>query len=718
MYVPNTPSLSLLRNESPLPSVAWVLRGLAIYKKGHMSGIAAVWRPTRPVERVEIDAMLAGMPHRGIDGMAGWSEGGVGLGQAMLHTTPESTHEHFPLVRGHIAVVADIRLDNREALLLQLEDDLAALKLRGETVTDGALLLASYARWGPACVEHIVGAFAFAIWDSQLQQLVCARDHIGVRQLYFSYRTGQQYAFATEIPALLSIDEVSRELNEQCVVDALAGRFFDATATLYRDVHRLRPAHVTIVSASGVTQRQYWEPKVGSVPGGNVVEQFADLFEEAVRCRMRSAFPVGMELSGGLDSSSVSVGAARIAKKESKPLHTFTAAFDSESGANEMQYVESVLAKIGPSAIPHFFDPESHPFISLHEEIFARTGIDRVGGSHYYGYLSAREASRSGVRVLLTGFDGDTTVGHGWELFRELARAGDWRAIRSLADECVRRLARERDAYDGQWSFETSKGLVGRHAVPVLYQWAEEGAIYPLLKGIWGINSEFDISLRGITENMLRRMFSSYRRGREEIHAPAHWKVAREGTPSMLRTEFAEGLQRRIFEYESNKHREKSLLQTAAEGQIRKLQLSGMIGNLEKRDLYPAAWHVEGRHPFMDVRLIEFCLSLPANEKFRDGLTRSVLRRALRPLLPGLVASRAGKAHLGGTPVRGIDTEYEKTVAVAHNLGVVASFVDSQAVRSMLEHREVLDERETLWLENVVTLSLGFKSMERKLTSP
>ena len=303
-----------------------------------MSGIVGIWRAQASVRLEEIGRMLGAMPYRGPDGVGTWAGEGVdqggGLGQAMLWTTPESLHETLPLVRGDFALVADVRLDNRETLLPLLASDLAALGLAADVVPDGALLLAAYARWGPACVDHLLGAFAFALWDRRRRGLVCARDPVGIRQLYVHHAPGRQLAVATEIPALLALDGVGHDLDEDRVADVLAARFFEPTQTLYRDVARLEPGHVLIATPEGITSRRYWAPEIGEPPRGDVVGQFAEIIDEAVRCRMRSAYPVGTELSGGLDSSSVTVLAARVARERLEPLHTFTAVFEEETGGN------------------------------------------------------------------------------------------------------------------------------------------------------------------------------------------------------------------------------------------------------------------------------------------------------------------------------------------------------------------------------------------------
>lgn len=674
-----------------------------------MSGLVGVLRTQAPIRPAEVHTMMAAMPYRGADGTGVWVGEEVGLGQGMLWTTPESRHETLPLVRGKFALVADIRLDNREALLPLLVGDLSALDLVTDVIPDGALLLAAYARWGLACVDHLLGAFAFALWDGRHRRLVCARDPVGIRQLYVHHAPGRQLAVATEIPALLALRGVGHDLDEDRVADVLGARFFEHTRTLYRDIVRLEAGHVLVATPEGVTRRRYWAPKISEPPRGDVVSQFGEIFEEAVRCRMRSVYPVGTELSGGLDSSSVTVLAARVARERLEPLHTFTAVFEEDTGGNEMRYVQAVLDLLGEVVVPHTFDPEGNPFVSLHEEIYSRTGIDRVSGSHYYNYISGREAGRAGVRVLLTGHDGDTTVGHGWELFAELARQGHWPALHRVANQCAARLEAERGLYLGQWKLTSSGALVNQHAVPVMYEWAEQKSLGNLLHGARGLNQWFDVPYKKLVRK-LGRDFITPSSVIEERHLMKDLRFAEEHTPPTLRPELARGFTNRLFEYMKGRRRTLADAHTTSDKQLFILESAAMVANLEKFDLYPAGSHVEARHPFMDVRLIEFALSLPTHEKLKDGLTRSILRRAVGSLLPQEVAERAGKAHLVGAPVRAIESELEQVEWILANQGEAASFVDAEALQDLWERRKALGEWETVWLENAVTLSIGLRA--------
>ena len=378
-----------------------------------------------------------------------------------------------------------------------------------------------------------------------------------------------------------------------------------------------------------------------------------------------------------------------------------------------MRYVQAVLDRLGGLAVPHTFDPEGNPFVSLHEEIYSRTGIDRASGSHYYNYVSAREAGQAGVRVLLTGHDGDTTVGHGWELFAELVRLGDWPGIRKVADECAARLEAERGLYLGQWKQTSSGALANQHAVPVMYAWAEQKSLGNLIRGARGLNRWFGVPYKKLLDKLGRDLLTPLS-VLEERHLTKERRFSREHTPPTLRSHLADRFTDRLYGYMTARRRALAGARTTSDMQQFLIESAALVANFEKFDLYPAGWHVEARHPFMDVRLINFALSLPTQEKLKDGLTRSILRRAVGPLLPAEVAERAGKAHLIGSPVRAIESEGERVKEIIADLGAAAPFIDTPALQDLWNRREALGEWETVWLGNAVILAIKLRTEGRR----
>ncbi|MEM6753927.1 MAG: lasso peptide isopeptide bond-forming cyclase, partial [Cyanobacteria bacterium P01_C01_bin.38] len=272
-----------------------------------MSGIVGIrYLDKRPVDSESISKMIDVLAHRGPDGADIWVDGCVGLGHLMLQTTPESLIEKLPYCNqsGDLAITADARIDNRDELI-------AALQINNrpaDKIVDSELILAAYEKWGEDCPNHLLGDFAFAIWDKRKQILFCARDHMGVKPFYYYYYDNT-FVFGSEIKALLCLEEVPRRLNEVRIADYLNLMLEDKVITSYRGILRLPPAHIMVVSLQGINSKCYWwldrnrEIKLDS--DAAYAEEFRKIFTEAVRCRLRSAFPIVSQLSGGLDSSSV-----------------------------------------------------------------------------------------------------------------------------------------------------------------------------------------------------------------------------------------------------------------------------------------------------------------------------------------------------------------------------------------------------------------------------
>jgi len=225
---------------------------------------------------------------------------------------------------GNLVLTADACIDNRDELIVTIVTLGLADRPPAE-IADSQLILAAYEKWGEYCPEKLLGDFAFAIWDERKQVLFCARDHFGVKP--FCYHQSEQFfVFASEIKALLCLPGVPCQLNEARVADYLEVLFEDKAMTFYQHILRLPPGHSITVGREETRLRSYWslDPERELRLGSD--EEYA----EAMRCRLRSAFPIGSMLSGGLDSSSITCVARKLlAQNGGRRLHTFSAIFES-----------------------------------------------------------------------------------------------------------------------------------------------------------------------------------------------------------------------------------------------------------------------------------------------------------------------------------------------------------------------------------------------------
>ncbi|HET6639739.1 MAG TPA: asparagine synthase-related protein, partial [Gemmatimonadota bacterium] len=398
-----------------------------------MSGIFGCWRlDGTPVEAAAMDAMSRRLEHRGPHGSTVWSSGPVALGHRMLRTTPEAERETQPLPApgGEIVLVADLRLDNREELFAALDRSLRPTRPPNEIPADADLVLASYRAWGERCVERWIGDFAVAIWDGPNRRLLCARDPFGVKPLYYHYRDGRLFAFASEVEALFALPEVPDEIDDFEVARHLQVPLGgDASTTYYAHVRRVLPAHALTVSEKGLGFRRHWsvDPtrELELADDREYAEALRESFVEAVRCRLRSSTPVACMLSGGMDSASIACVAADLLQSAGKPpLHTFSAIYPAVPESDERRFIDDVLG--GHRMTPHFFAADAVDPIADIDRMNRLIGGANWGGNLYLNWVLYGMAAEAGAGVVLDGFDGDTTLSHGTGYLSELAMAGRW----------------------------------------------------------------------------------------------------------------------------------------------------------------------------------------------------------------------------------------------------------------------------------------------------
>jgi asparagine synthase (glutamine-hydrolysing) len=550
---------------------------------GSMSAITGIYHlDGKHIDSSLVSRMTDALAHRGPDGCDTRQTGPAGLGHCMLWTTPESLHEHLPLTSedGKLTITADARIDNRDELIADL-----SLSQQEAIITDSSLILYAYQRWGESCVDHLLGDFAFAIWDQDKQHLFCARDHMGVKPFYY-YRSGEIFAFASEIKALFCVPGIPREINEKGLAFRLAGVDEDLGITCYLGIHRLPPAHTMIASQSGTRMHRYWslnpDREIHFETDEEYEAAFRTIFTEAVRCRMRCAFPVGSTLSGGLDSSSVVVIARHLLLKGETPhrqLHTFSAVFDEVPECDERAWMQYVIA--GGDLIPHFIYPEQiSPLHDIEHRIFQCEEPILYPTSHTYSaiYQTARE---SGVRVVLNGEYGDGVVSYGRGSLLEFFLSGKF--------------------------FRTTREIMS-------------------------LSKNFGIKKRTIIwYNILLPL------------VPHIFRNPLDSTPpKWIQNDFAK--RTGLAEYSINFRKKELQQKTSREHHFLDLSSHPFSLGLEAINKNAEDHAVEPCFPFLDRRVVEFCLALPPEQRIRHGYMRAIERESFKDYLPSEIRHRASKA--------------------------------------------------------------------------
>lgn len=661
-----------------------------------MSGITGVFfLDGRPVERGNLEQMNTKLAHRGPDGSSIWMKGQVGLGHQILHTTPESLYEKFPLAAqgGNRVLTADARIDNREELI-------GLLKIRasaGRPVTDSELILAAYEKWGLACPQYLTGDFSFALWDDVEQHLFCARDHMGIKPFYYHHHAEKLFAFGSEIKAILSLDAISKEVDELRIAYFLAREADDPEITFYKHVRCLPAAHWLTVKRDGALRRhRYWrldpERRLELKSDDDYAAGFAEVFKEAIGCRLRSNATPGVMLSGGLDSSSVACISRDMLREEGRnPLSTFSAVFtklpeEDLHKSDERHFVDAIVAQ---------GEIESHN-IDL-SDMSPMTNVDRMLRhldapnmvSNIYLVTSLYEAAqKSGINIMLDGAEGDIVVSHGTAYLAELSHNGQWNLF---ANEAIS-LMKQAGASPQKW-FQRS----GRH---YLEDHAQHGRWRMFFQGVHVLSKRFSIPRR-----YLLWRYGFITRVPESVRSAIRRRPRNQQTnniPSIIAPKLAH---RTDFEARTQEIKNRYTPKRHTMREMHWLNLDAGAGSiaaiLSENNQIAAAYGIEERHPFYDHRLVSYCLSLPPEQSLNHGWTRVVLRNAMKDVLPEKIRTRTDKADLSPNFYRNLLRLERNQLenVIKNDLDLLSTYVNVDALKTAYK-KEEMDE---LWLTLILS---------------
>jgi len=395
-----------------------------------MSGICGIINFSKAtLDAANLRKMAEAANHRGPDGIHYWIQEDAGMANLCLNITPESLTETQPLTgtEGEIVLTADARIDNRSELIRIFASEGFLLSRKPAEASDAELIAWAYRCWGPDCSKHLLGDFAFAIWDKRKKCLFAARDPMGMRPLYYRKNSGR-FLFASEIKQILAVPGVSPAIYEPAVGTHLTGLFAPLDWSTYSGISQLPPAHSLVVDENEFRIRRYWDidpfSRIEYRDDSQYVEHFLEIFKEAVRCRLRTYKPIGILLSGGLDSGSIASMAGWLLENEensaSPAVHAFCWAFHDLPQCDE-RHISSII-------VNHFGFPETIVSADEHWPLkdYPQHGPDRdgpfIGSFQALLETSMDHARTNGVGVMMSGDRGDLSMGGAiwdyWELFR------------------------------------------------------------------------------------------------------------------------------------------------------------------------------------------------------------------------------------------------------------------------------------------------------------
>lgn len=568
-----------------------------------MCGIAGylnLRRSPSPSESL-VRQMLAMIRHRGPDQFGIYVDGTVAMGNARLSIVDlASGQQPITTEDERFWIVYNGEIFNHRELRQELEE----VGHRFETNCDTEVFLHLYVQEGPHCLSRLNGQFAVAIWDSLKQELFIARDRLGVRPLFYSSRNGS-FVFGSEIKAIGVHPSVTLRIDPVALDQIFTGWSCLSPRTAMQDIHQLPPGHFAIVSRNGLRLHRYWSPAFAEVqPEGakklaseeEMVGAFRDLLADATRLRLLADVPVGAYLSGGLDSSIIT---ALIRRHATGRIDTFSIAF------TDSAYDESEAQR----RMARHLDTNHQVVKASHEDIgrvfpdviwHCETALLRTAPAPMF--LLSRLVNRSGYKVVLTGEGADEFLA-GYDIFKEAGIRAFWsrRPDSKIRPQLLQRiypdlanLARLGPTYLASF-FEDRLGDTGAHDYSHAIRWRNTRRAARFFSAEF--SSQIDTRLHPILE---------------AISIPSdfdRWSVL---------------------------------------GRAQYLEVTTFLSSYllsSQGDRVAMAHSVEGRFPFLDYRLVEFCNRLPATSKLRGLRDKRLLRKLGRELLPDEIWNRPKKPY-------------------------------------------------------------------------
>lgn len=516
----------------------------------------------------------------------------VGFGSQTSSLYPESKYEKLPYYykRSECIIVTDARIDYREDIGNKLEVSPEELK----RTPDSKLILLAYLQWGTKCVNYLLGDFAFVIWDKNKDLLFCARDHFGCRPFYY-VNHDKYFALSSDVKAFRALPEFKYQISEQHILDSICSIITSKNQTAFQGISKLPPAHTLIISLRRpLNIKKYWDLKVikkfTALSENSARDELKKRFIQAVKERCRSIHPIGLELSGGLDSSAISTTLGKMLSIDF-PVYAFSHAIDNHQDPNLVNYISELtfskkIFKSSKIAKHIIVTGEGAPGALQSLTEYLNNSLSASG--QLYSVMSNllyAEVQQLEAKILLSGFGGDEGVSYNGDgLFEQLVFKRKFRKLRSLFSQRIN---------------NSKRGLV--------YTWLKINILYffPWLQRItyhdWHIQrfNAFAINRDMRINKKLKRRFLK--------------KVTLPNDPNL-----------RIRQYQRLMH-------------------THIPDRLENSYLASNHYGIEYCYPFLDVRLIEFFYSIPSEYKFKEGLSRYLFRHAMEGIIPDEIRMREDK---------------------------------------------------------------------------
>lgn len=604
-------------------------------------------------ERALIERMRDTIAHRGPDGAGTHIGPGVGLGHRRLSIV-DVAHGQQPMYSEdqRYVIVYNGEVFNHPALKPELE----ALGVHYRTRADTETVLHLFERLGERAVERLRGMFAVAIWDTRERRLFLARDRYGVKPLYYVHQADGTLIFGSEIKALLPALASRPALNLSALPDFLANHAPSGDDTLFEGIKRVPPGHTLTWQEGKITLRRYWDlaygdavqgPAPGSAGERALVEEYRERFTEAVRIRLMSDVPLGVFLSGGIDSAAITTTMAGLVKD---PIRTFSVAF-AEREANELMYARMVAESCQTEHREVVVSPEQFfaelPRLVWHED-------EPIAHPSSVALYFVSQLAAQHVKVVLTGEGSDESLA-GYNRYRVTAYNA---RLGAAYTQFVPGFARH----------SLTRAL---KSLPVTSRWGQKAARTFLMRGASLDELYFDnfaVFGREAQQQLLTTDMRQQLRG-VDPYAAYHTALERvQGKPLVSQ-----------------------LLYADVKTYLHEL--------LMKQDQMSMAASIESRVPFLDHPLTEWVAALPENMRLRGTTTKWILRAAMKDRLPAPILDRKkmGFPVPVGTWLRGAWRPLLDEYVTGDRLRQRGLFEPCYLEKLVSEHHSGVNHSERLW---------------------
>ena len=557
-----------------------------------INGIALSSRARTSINERVLEQMRDVLTHRGPDDYGIFIDGNVGLGHRRLSIVDVAAgHQPMTNEDGSLQIVYNGEIYNHA-------DYRSGLEARGHvyrTRCDTETILHLYEEDGPRVVESLRGMFAFAIWDEKKRQLLLARDRLGIKPLYYAHTADGSLYFASEIKSLLAAQAVTPEINYPALPDYLANHATSGEETLFRGVKRLLPGHTLLWRDGQVRIEKYWDMNLadddheaGHRSDEDYIEEWTELFRTSVRLRLMADVPLGMFLSGGIDSSAI---AAVMSEMVNEPIKTFSVAFDDRE-ANELEFARLVARTYKTDHHELVVSPED--FFAVLPKLVWHEDEPVAFPASVPLYFVSRLAQRH-VKVVLTGEGSDELLGGYERYYKTVYNLRLGARYHQVTTEAMRNAV-------GRFIQSRSPGSTVRRKLTRTF------LCLPLdIESIYFDN--FSVFSRAMQQDLLTPE-TKERTGGIYPYATAIKYIGPTGNGSSLNRWLYADIKTYLHEL------------------------------LMKQDQMSMAASIESRVPFLDHKLVEFSMRLPERMKLRGLTTKYILRRSMKDILPDQILKR------------------------------------------------------------------------------